>query len=69
LLTVFATIVLLVKMELISYAVRLAAETILSRADLRAAAVELAVHAAGGLLVLLVPAALSIYKPRGLTPD
>jgi hypothetical protein len=68
LLTVFVTIVLLIKMELISYAARLAAETILSRADLRAAGIELAVHAAGGLLVLLVPAALSIYKPRGLTP-
>jgi hypothetical protein len=68
LLTAFATIVLLVKLELISYAARLAAEAILSRADLRAAGVELAVHAAGGLLVLLVPAVLSIYKPRGLTP-
>jgi hypothetical protein len=68
LLTVFVTIVLLIKLELISYAARLAAETILSRADLRAAGIELAVHAAGGLLVLLVPAALSIYKPWGLTP-
>jgi hypothetical protein len=68
LLTVFATIILLVKMELISYAARLAAETILSRADLRAAGIELAVHAAGGLLVLLVPAVLSVYKPQGLTP-
>jgi hypothetical protein len=68
LLTAFATIVLLVKMELIGYAARLAAETILSRADLRAAGIELAVHAAGGLLVLLVPAVLSVYKPRGLTP-
>src|SRR3989441_6251031 len=68
LLTAFATIVLLVKLELISYAARLAAETILSRTDLRAAGIELAVHAAGGLLVLLVPAVLSIYKPRGLTP-
>jgi hypothetical protein len=68
LLTAFATIVLLVKLELISYAARLAAETILSRADLRAAGIELAVHAAGGLPVLLVPAVLSVYKPRGLTP-
>jgi hypothetical protein len=68
LLTAFATIVLLVKMELIGYAARLAAETILPRADLRAAGIELAVHAAGGLLVLLVPAVLSVYKPRGLTP-
>ena len=37
LLTVFATIVLLVKMELINYAARLAAETTSSEADLRAA--------------------------------
>jgi hypothetical protein len=68
LLTIIATIVLLLKMELISYAARLAAETILSRADLRAAGIELAIHAAGGLLVLLVPAVLSVYKPWGFTP-
>ena len=67
LLTIFATIVLLVKMELIGYAARLAAETTLSRADLRAAGIQLVVHAAGGLLVLLVPAVLSVYKPRGMT--
>lgn len=24
-------------------------------------------HAAGGLLALLVPVALSVYKPRGMT--
>ncbi|MEP6657744.1 MAG: hypothetical protein ABJC33_10950, partial [Betaproteobacteria bacterium] len=68
LLTVFATIVLLAKMQLISHAARLAAESILPHADLRAAGIELAVHATGGLLVLLVPAVLSVYKPRGLTP-
>lgn len=68
LLTAFATIVLLVKMELIGYAARLAAETVLPRNDLRAAGMQLAVHAAGGLLVLLVPAILSVYKPQGLTP-
>ena len=67
-LTVFATIVLLAKMELISYAARLAEATVLSRADLHAAGLQLVVHSAGGLLVLLVPAALSVYKPRGLTP-
>jgi len=67
LLTVFATAVLLVKMELIGYAARLAQETILPRADLRAAGMQLVVHAAGGLLVLLIPAVLSVYKPRGLT--
>lgn len=67
LLTVFATTVLLVKLELISYATALAQETVLPRADLHAAGIQLAVHAAGGLLVLLVPAVLSVYKPRGLT--
>jgi hypothetical protein len=67
-LTLFATIVLLGKMELIDYAARLAAETVLPSSDLRAVGIELAVHAAGGLLVLLVPTVLSIYKPRGLTP-
>ncbi|HZC23550.1 MAG TPA: hypothetical protein VE866_09440 [Candidatus Binatia bacterium] len=67
-LTVFATAVLLVKMELIGYAARLAAESILPRADLRAAGIQLVVHSGGGLLVLLVPAVLSVYKPRGLTP-
>lgn len=67
LLTVFATIVLLVKMELIGYAARLAAETILPGDDLRAAGIQLMVHAAGGLLVLLVPMVLSVYKPQGRT--
>jgi hypothetical protein len=67
LLTIFAAVVLLVKMELIGYAARLAAETTLSRADLRAAGIQLLVHAVGGLLVLLVPAALSVYKPQGMT--
>lgn len=67
LLTVFATIVLLIKMELIGSAARLAAETTFSRADLRAAGIQLVIHALGGLLVLLVPVVLSIYKPPGMT--
>jgi Na+/phosphate symporter len=67
LLTLFATVVLLVRMELIGYAARLAAETTMSRADLRAAGIQLVVHAAGGLLALLGPAVLSVYKPPGLT--
>jgi hypothetical protein len=67
LLTAFATSVLLAKMDLISHAARLTAETTLSRADLRAAGIQLVVHAAGGLLVLLVPAILSVYKPHGKT--
>jgi hypothetical protein len=67
-LTVFATIVLLTKMPLIGSAARRAADTTLSSADLHAAAMPLVVHAAGGILVLLVVTILSVYKPWGLTP-
>jgi hypothetical protein len=67
LLTVFAAVVLLAKMELIGYAARLSADATLSRSDLRTAGIQLVVHAAGGLLVLLVPAVLSVYKPPGMT--
>jgi hypothetical protein len=66
-LTTFATIVLLKKMPLIGYAARRAIETPLSSADLRAAGIPLVVHAAGGILVLLVVTILSVYKPWGLT--
>jgi hypothetical protein len=67
LLTVLVTIVLLQQMELISYMAGVAAETALSSADLRAARRSLVIHAAGGLLVLLVPVTLAVYKPRGMT--
>lgn len=67
LLTVFATIVFFTKLRLIGYAAQLATEVILPRAELRVAGQQLALHAAGGLIVLLVPAVLSVYKPRGLT--
>jgi len=67
LLTVFVTIVLLVKVQLIGYAARLSAEAILPRADLRAAGIQLAIHVSGGLLVLLVPVVLSVHKPPGVT--
>jgi hypothetical protein len=67
LLTIFATIVLLAKMPLIGYAARRAAETTLSLGDLREVGIQLAVHATGGLLVLLLVTALSVYKPWALT--
>jgi hypothetical protein len=67
LLTAFATTVLLLKIELIDYAASLATEKALPHADLREAGIQLVVHAAGGLLVLLVPVLLSIYKPQGMT--
>jgi hypothetical protein len=67
LLTVLAAIVLLLQMELICYLAGVAAQTTLSSLDLREARHSLVVHAAGGLLVLLVPVVLSLYKPRGMT--
>lgn len=67
LVTVLATIVLLLQMEPISYIAGVATETTLSSADLREARTSLVAHAGGGLLVLLVPTVLSVYKPRGVT--
>lgn len=67
LLTLLATIVLLLQLETISYLAGIAAETTLSSANLRKARLSLVVHTGGGLLVLLVVTTLSVYKPRGMT--
>ena len=68
LLTVLVTVVLLLQMKTIGTMARMAAEMTLSDSDPGRARLSLVVHAAGGLLVLLVPVALSVYKPRGRTP-
>ena len=65
LLTVFATIVLLLHMPSVSHFAGVAAET--DGADRGGLRGEL-LRAGGGLLVLLVATILSVYKPRGLTP-
>ncbi len=65
--TVVATIVLLLQMESISYLADVAAQTTLSNSDLREARISLVGHAGGGLLVLIVPMVLSVYKPKGMT--
>jgi hypothetical protein len=66
-LTVFATIVVLLKMRLIAYVAGVAAATAMSSVDLSRLRTELVVHAAGGLLVLLVITTVSVFKPWGLT--
>jgi hypothetical protein len=63
--TLFATVILLMKMALIGDAARIAATE--ADADLHAAGLQLLVHTVGGLLVLLAPAVLSVYKPPGMT--
>jgi hypothetical protein len=65
--TALATIVLLMQMNLIGDIASVAAGTTLSGNDLFEARISLVAHAGGGLLVLLVPMALSVYKPPGMT--
>ena|SRR5215207_3673444 len=68
LITVLSTIVLLMHMETLSYLSGVAAETTLSSGDLSGLRDPSPVlHAGAGLLLLLVAATLSVYKPRGMT--
>ena len=67
LLTLFATIVLLIETRTISYFAHVAANPATSSDELRALGSTL-VHSVGGMVVLLVNMWLNVYKPRGLTP-
>lgn len=67
LMTVLATVVLLVHMQPIDYMAGVAAAAPVSGADRRGTGVQLVVDAGAALLVLLVATTLSVYKPRGLT--
>jgi len=64
LLTMFAIIILLLHMPTVSYFAGAPAST--DQVSIDGLPGEL-IHAGGGLLVLLVATALSVYKPRGLT--
>jgi hypothetical protein len=66
-LTIVVTLVLLLQLELIAYLADAASKTSFSSAELLGLRRSPVIHAAGGLLVLLVPVALSLYKPRGMT--
>lgn len=67
LLTILIVIVLLLQLEQIGHMAGKAAKAALSGADMLGAGRSLVIHAAGGLLALLLPVALSLYKPRGMT--
>ncbi len=68
LLTLFATVVLLLYTQTLSYLAGVAAEPTSAGADLsELRSTSPALHAGAALLVLLVAAALSVYKPRGRT--
>jgi len=65
--TIVASIVLLTELQPISHLADAARATTFGRDMMRAERTSLVVHSGGGLVVLLVPTILSIYKPRGLT--
>jgi hypothetical protein len=67
LLTVVATTVLLLKLGPIGDLADAAMEQAFSAADSMQLRTSLAIHAAGGLAVLLAAVALGIYKPKGIT--
>ncbi len=67
LMTIPATILLLVHMQPISRMAEAAAQATLSSTDLGRLRMQLVVEAGAALLVLLVATALSVYKPQGRT--
>jgi hypothetical protein len=66
LLTIIATVVLLVETQTINYFADIASDPRTSDDDLRALGNTL-VHSIGGTVVLLVILVLNVYKPRGMT--
>lgn len=66
--TIPATVVLLLHMQPIGRLAAVAAEATLLGSDLRGLRVQLVANAGAALVVLLVATTLSVYKPRGLTP-
>jgi hypothetical protein len=68
LLTLFATVLLLVHARPIAYVASVAAEMPLSGGQLRDVRLQIVADGAAALLVLLTATALSVYKPQGLTP-
>jgi len=68
LLTVLATIILLVHTQPIDRVAEVAARVDLAASDLRQLRLQLVGDAAAALFVLLVTTTLSVYKPWGMTP-
>lgn len=68
LLTVVATALLLLHSQPISYLAEVATDGVPTDSALDGLRFQLVADAGGGLLVLLLITAISVYKPRGLTP-
>ncbi|MFG3268876.1 hypothetical protein [Streptomyces bobili] len=67
LITVVATVLLLVHMQPVGHLAGSAARAALEDGELQGMRVQLVADAAAALLVLLTAAALSVFKPRGVT--
>ena len=65
--TVIAAVVLLSAVEPITQVADAARLDTFGRDAMRAERTSLVIHSGGGLVTLLVPTVLSIYKPRGVT--
>jgi hypothetical protein len=68
LITIFATVVLLLHLQPIGHLARVVAETTLSKGELGGLRIQLVANAGAAVLALLVATFLSVYKPRGMTP-
>ena len=66
--TVMASVLLLVHMQVANRMASVVTETTLGSGDFRGLRIQLIADAAAAVVVLLVATALSIYKPQGLTP-
>ncbi len=66
--SVLATILLLVHMEPVGHLARVVAATTVASGELAGLRVQLVADAGAALLALLVATGLSMYKPRGMTP-
>jgi len=67
LITILATIVLLVHMQPIDLLAGVAAKTTVFRADLQSLQLLMVTGSSAALVVLIVLTVLSVYKPRGMT--
>jgi hypothetical protein len=68
LISILATVVLLLHLQPIGHLARVVAETSLSSGDLAGLRLQLVANAGAALVALLVATALSVYKPQGMTP-
>lgn len=67
LITIFATLILLVHLQPISHLADVATKATLFNNDLKKLQVQMVVDAGAALLVLIVTTILAVYKPRGIT--